>query len=114
MPPKLNREKVESALPLAVRGYLHDLFKVWGIHTHERWPDHPQAHQFLTLLAVQNLRDRKLRQATSRTSALRSACEELGLSYEATKSCLIRARNRYLDANARVVANCHQMDDLAV
>ena len=111
MPPKLDREKVESALPCQIRGHLHDIFATWDIRVPERWPDHPRVREYLTLTAVQTLRNRKLRQATSRTAALREACEELGLPYETTRRRLSRTRKTYLDANATVGTNCPKTAD---
>ena len=104
MPPTLNRRAVELALPLSVRGYLHDLLECWGIHVHDRWPDHRLIRKHLELTAVQNLRARKMRGGLSQTAALRVACQELGLSHEAIKSSL-RGRKKYLDAAATVVSN---------
>ena len=51
MPPKLNREKVELALPCQIRGHLHDIFATWDIRVPERWPDHPRVREYLTLTA---------------------------------------------------------------
>ena len=96
--PELDREAVEAALPRAVRDALPALAAVWHVRP-DRWPDHPQLVDLVSLTAVAALQDRECAKGHSRTQALRLACGRLGLQYGSVERRLRRARVTYMRAS---------------
>lgn len=96
----MDREKVEAALPQEVRDALPALADAWHVRA-DRWPDHPQLVDFLSLTAVAALQDRESAKGRSRTQALRNACGRLGLQYERVERRLRRARVAYMRAGEK-------------
>lgn len=97
----LDRKAVESALPSAVRDALPALLEAWGVRFPERWPAHPALADVLTHTAVVALAARKEVTGLTHTAAVREACWDLGLRYEAVERRLRRWKKAYLGARER-------------
>lgn len=96
-PATLDREAVEAALPEHVRAALPVLFELSEVLP-ERWPDHPELADHLSLTAAKALRRRYVREGHSKTQALRLACGRLGLRFGTVRRRLARTRKAYLEA----------------
>ncbi len=92
---KLDRERIEAALLPGMLADLPRLCALFDVHHVERWPEHELLADMLSLAAAVALRDRHFRKAHSRTQALKLACGELGMSYDAVERRLRRARDSY-------------------
>lgn len=96
--PILDRKAVELALKW--HGIDVDAFlRTWRIRSRDRWPDHALVRDSFVFTAVHVHQERALARGLSRTAALRAACEELGVSYSATRSRLRRHRSAYMEAS---------------
>ena len=92
------RDLIWITVPWNVRAALADLLPLYGVHSPEHWPAHPEIRAFLEYTAVRVLQARARRAGYSPTAALAKACERLKLHPGNVRKHFYRSQKRFMQA----------------